>query len=304
MLKRFIAASLALCAGSVALFELDPTLKYELDSDNYRWVGQAIFDPDVEIGTAFVGTSRTWTAVDTSRIARERPEDRPINLGTNWHGRQARWVVIRDLLASKRVERLVVEIYHQEEEDAHPYSRFLGSVFDPPLNQPVPAKQLLSDVTGYYLGAGVRGYYLWYRRLVHGNFHDWRYPGWDQSRGHHTPSTTPEELERFWASIAPEAPRYDVYDDDGLRIREGFLARVSELCRARGVALYFLFVPARNGPLPSPRFLDVLRKYGTPIDLPIDGLYEARLWRDPTHFDDEGTRIFTERLLASPLYAQ
>lgn len=313
MLRRVLAYVLLFGLGSVVWFELDPRLKYNLDSDNYRWVGQAIYEPRFPIGTAFVGTSRVWTAVDTATIARAFPEDQPINLGTNWHGRQARWVVIRDLVNAKPIKRLVVEIFHFEEEDTHPYSRFLGAIDDPPLELwrelAMPAmltdeqpKRLLSDLLGYYLSAWVRSYYLAFRKLWYGPFDSFSYPHWDRSLGHLQTSNTPEEQARFQATIAGEAPRYEVDPDSTRRIPERFLRRVSELCRERGIELYFLFVPGRNGPIPNQRYLEVLGRYGTPLILPLDGLYEARLWRDPSHFTAEGTAIFTRRLLESPLY--
>lgn len=312
-MRRVLAYALLFGLGSVLLFELDPSLKYNLDSDNYRWVGQAIFEPRFQVGTAFVGTSRVWTAVDTASIARAFPEDHPINLGTNWHGRQARWVVIEDLIAQKPIKRLVVEIFHLEEEDAHPYSRFLGAIDDPPLelwrdlnaatlfanNHP---KRLLSELIAYYLSAMVRGYYLWFRKLWYGPFTAFAYPHWDASLGHHQTSNTPEDQARFVASIEGEAPRYEVDPDQTRRIPERFLRNVAALCRQKGIELYFLFLPARNGPIPNPRYLEVLGRYGTPLILPLDGLYEARLWRDPTHFTAEGTAIFTKRLMESPLY--
>lgn len=85
-------------------------------------------------------------------------------------------------------------------------------------------------------------------------------------------------------------------------VRERYLKKISELCKEHGVKLYFLFLPARNGPLPGPHYREVLAKYGELVDVPFDGLYEGSLWRDVNHFNVEGTKLFTNRLLESKLY--
>ncbi len=313
-LARFLLALALLSALSIVAFAVDPSLKYEMKAYPYNWIGQKIFDPHTDMRIAFVGTSRTWTAVETDTINARMPRARAYNLGANWFGRQARWIVVRDLLEQQKLERLVLEVAHEEEYDVHPYSAYLGGPLDLPtqklreldwrqvLGFQRPFKMVLADVIDYYACETVRGFYLWYRRLWHGSIRDQDLRNQDAAFGHHAPSVTAEAQAEFYASIKDVPAHYGAFDDSSTLFRDEYLRKISALCREKGVRLYFLFIPERNAPLPGPRFLALLRELGEPVLLDLDGLFEPELWRDAGHWNGKGTAIFTERLMASSVF--
>jgi hypothetical protein len=315
-LRRFLAALSLLALGSMLMFELDPSLKYEMRAGQYRWMGQKIFDPKTEIDILFMGSSRTWTAVDTIELNRRFPDQIAYNFGKNWHGRQVDYVVLEDLLREKKVKKIALEVYRLEPGDIHPYTKFLAHPWDLSaqdfVNLSLEDVLLLSPRFKFaleiqlqiLLGLPVKSYYLLARRALVGSFREEDLRQTDLSYGHLQPPVTEEDQARFWSEIRDVPEKYDQDDDSDEVILDRYLHHIGELAQRHGVELYFLFVPARNEDAPGPRYRELLDRYGTFVDLRERDLNRFDLWRDSAHLNRKGAELFTERVAASVIYSR
>lgn len=314
-MKRFAYVVVLLVvfgAASIAVFRVDPSLKYEIEDPAYRFIGRQIFVKRGPLDTAYLGTSRIWTAVDTKRINEAHPDQRSVNLGSNWFGRHARLVIVRDLLKSRPPRRLVLEVVHLEPTAEHPYSAALGYPEEVPMDQfarkwgpGTRAKNFREGVSyffAYELGQAVKSYYLLYRRLT-GSYMAEAPTYLDQRFGHHRVEISAEAQQTYWDTIADDPPRYVPYDEKTSTPGEE-LDEIARLCREANVDLWFLFLPERNGPLLGPEHRARLSRLGEIADVSVDDLFDHRLWRDNGHFNVDGVEILTTRVLGSRLYRE
>src|SRR4051812_49048611 len=105
---------------SIWLFERNPELKYQIDQPKYQWIDEQIFhkayDKDLNV---FLGSSHTWYGVDTDLINKTRPDQLSLNFGVNWFGNDTRLILLRDLLAHQKPNRIFIEIGTRDSHGAH-----------------------------------------------------------------------------------------------------------------------------------------------------------------------------------------
>lgn len=315
---KILSIAFLLSLPSIWLFHADPSLKYNMNDTAYRWIGQKIYDPAAKIDTVFMGTSQIWTAVNTQQINTKHPGQKSYNFGSNWHGRHARYVVLRDLLEEKKVKRVVLEVAEKEPDLSHRYSRYLGGFKDysflhlAKVNHLKPRdvlqlsplyKSWVGETFGYLLSLPVKGYYYAGKGLVGLGFEGDDFEERDERYGYRVVHQSLELAEANAKKLAARAPIYSKVARTDVASNDFYVRRIAELCNEKGAELFFLFVPRRNAPAPGPAYKNLLAQLGTLVELPMDELYDHRLWRDYLHLDEEGAAVFTHRLLKSSLYA-
>lgn len=123
------SAAALVFAGLIAFALLLPVLigmtgaitrerSYEIMSEKhgaYAFIGSEIFDKRGDIDVLFIGSSIQWNAVDTPQVQRElsaaigRPA-KVVSFGFNFNGIDVPYVMLRDLLAQRRVRLVVFSI--------------------------------------------------------------------------------------------------------------------------------------------------------------------------------------------------
>lgn len=301
---RSMLWGLVLCtAVSISIFELMPMIKYNHNDRKYLWIREQIFDDSrPSFDTVFVGTSHTWTAVNTATINARFPGQRSYNFGVNWFGVDTKAVIVQDLLERKRVKNLVFEIASYDDANTHEYFRFMAPLknawghaarqwsgvgreqvltLDPKFKDAV--EQSLSVLAPFV----VKGWYFGLReKLARPQMPEGegRNDGW-------------ESVDQVWSFEDPAVTITTVHDENRTISLNPNLTAIIELCRRRGVKLFFPFVPVRNEPLPGPRHVAALAPFGEIIVLDPATYYPAPLWFNPQHLNTRGAAVFTEQLL-------
>lgn len=300
-------AFLLLCGASVALFELQPQLKYNLRDPIYHRLKARIFDPEPRrFDVAFIGSSHIWNAVDTEAINGLHPGQFTYNFGVNWFGNDTKLVIVRDLLEHKPVGSVVLEITGGDDHEWHEYFKSMGTLADArriirTSGAKLTARDFLTlspqfrtemEHTGsLLLPFSVKGLYFAFREYW------WKIP----------PVPTPDH-----AGFLPiksvfnfPDPSFVVADSDDSRsevVLSSSLQEIGRLCRKHKVKLYFLFVPQRNEAYPGQKFLGELKKWGQPVVLDSRRIYPPQLWYNSSHLNTAGATIFTDMLLQSAIF--
>jgi hypothetical protein len=111
------------------------------------WIYERIhFDP-TPIDIVFIGTSRTIAGIDASAVGETIAEAvsnsgtstrafHITNFGISMSGRNLHWLIVRELLESRKVGMLVLEIFENETRKSHPlfvYPAEVSDVLDAPI---------------------------------------------------------------------------------------------------------------------------------------------------------------------------
>ena len=299
---RFIAkVGLFLLLGGVAsvtIFEAAPQLKYFLAGPRYVWIQKKIFDPAVTgYDTVFIGSSRTLNDVDVPLINARRQSERALNLAVPAYGMGTRAIVLRDLLAHKRIGRVLIEAPSAKDilyrHQAFKYlatlrdaARGLGAaqrrvtLADALLLRP-EFKARTEAALEVWLPFFVKGFDAAFRSL-------WvteEAPGLDTTAGY---------MARQGAFYPGRAPA----GEEKARFSEGtYLADLVAICAQHRVPFSFLVVPGWYDREPLKAEVAELAHYGKTI-VPKVELDSPSFWVDPTHLSAAGAKRFTEALLA------
>jgi hypothetical protein len=121
----------------------------------YRCFKKEIVEESGDIDLLFLGASYVWAAIDTPFMqdSLSRALGRPssvLTLAANWRGEELDYVVLRDLLARRRVGMLVVSMpqWPSPLVEPHPMSPYLVGLRDDPA---VRARPLAAEVQAFAL---------------------------------------------------------------------------------------------------------------------------------------------------------
>jgi len=273
-----------------------------------KWIYERIHFDETPIDVAFIGTSHTQSAVD-SRIVeaalRARGQDvHVVNFAVPHLGRDLHWLLVRELLTSRRVRELVVEVQDFEPRAPHPAFQRLGSVGDL-VESPLivntgffdnlarlPRRQL--DL--FMPAMAGRSAFVFSPRGYEGPHWDdtERLHGFDQQRtGTHPAAYLDEQAELL---------RTALHDKERLagrlRLPSGcsvlkhynrfYLDSLLNLARERGVHVTFLYLPFFRGP-EQPLEAALYEPYG-PIVKPQGVLDDVTSWLNVDHLNVSGAR--------------
>jgi hypothetical protein len=310
----FVAGSILGLAAMVALPH-DKFIRYQQLNDGTAptayWIYERIHMDPTPIDVAFIGTSRTGMSVHSRRLE-EDLQRRGITAKTvNFHivknGVNMQYVVAKELLQSRKVKLLVVEMIDWEDRKTHPDFIYLADTKDV-LTAPIfpnvnyfsdllrlPGRQvdLFFETLERRFGWGGSSYVPPYEgpNLDHAEFirtldgvrHERNEthtaPQMEKLRKDQELLITPPLLPASMNNIEFRLPRY-------------YMNRILDLARAHDTGVVFLYTPRYGGPSkPIP-----YQQYANRVELinPWAQLQDYALWTDDTHVNWEGAKRVTD----------
>jgi hypothetical protein len=312
---RFLAAIVVVACvalGSLVLLPDDPYARFAAAAGEnkiylrLRWIYERIHYDATPIDVAFIGTSHTQSAIDSRIVERELKKRgldlHVVNFAIPHLGRDLHYLLTRELLESRTVRELVVEVQDFEPRAPHPAFQRLGSVTDL-LDSPLVIN------TGYAENLARlprRELDLFLPSLVGRDsvrFDAGRYEGphWDDTERLHGFSqlrdgTHPvayldrkaDELREDLVSKEALARRLVMPDGCSLlkRYNRIYLEKLLALARERNVHVTFLYLPFFHGP-DEPTEARYYRFYGDTIT-PRTVLEDPSSWLNVDHFNVVG----------------
>ena len=272
------------------------------DCQTGMWLYERIHENPKPIDIAFIGTSRTMcgiidTLVRDTLHARTGHPHMPANMGVCRNGVNLHALILRDLLAHKHPQYVVVEVHTRMPINSHVHFPMLANAADVLL----PASALNS---GYFEDLTT----MTWTRLTH-----WRdrtlgikrvYPEIlpdpdfsflkvpedvvadslemvkKRERRQKTGSDYPTGLEGWWRSIQDQHP-------------STYYRRMAAMCQAARVPLFFLYLPGYGTSAAKPQEMEFYQTLA-PVLLPPDSIFlNPELFFDPDHLNQQGAHLLS-----------
>ena len=275
-----------------------------------KWIYERIHFDRTPIDIAFIGTSHTQSSINSKLV-----EEALNNNGVDQHvvnfaiphlGRDLHYLLVRELIESRDVKKLVIEVQETEFRAPHPAFQRLADVSDL-LSSPLIVN------TGYFdnvFRLPLRQSVLYFRTLVDNWTGDtpgsvpltYEGPHWDDTYITHG-TDTPRLAKHTAESLREPAEILERNRINKLSVAEKFtlpnqrhsllkrynyfyLEGLLDLARAKGIEIVFLYLPFFHGP-EQPDSADLFRAYGS-ILRPIEILDDPGSWQNADHFNFSG----------------
>lgn len=322
LLVFVLGALLATCA--MTLLPHDKYLRYQSLNDrsapNSYWIYERIHDDPTPIDIAFIGTSRTGRSMNTKRLqddlARQGVNVHAVNFHVVKTGRNMHYAIAKELLSSRKVKLLVLEMTELEDRKPHPDFIFLAdtrNVLFAPLFinaryfadlARLPGRQvdLFLETASQHFG--------W--RTPDFTPPPYEGPNLDRTEALLTLDGVTHSLEGGHTLAQMEAMRIAQDSEvtppvlpaalDWLEYRfpRYYIEHILNMAARNGTRVVFLYLPRYGGPSsPAP----YERLYAKRVGLinPWPALQNYRLWTDAVHLNGPGSRLATDAVAESLL---
>ncbi|MEO0473842.1 MAG: hypothetical protein AAF206_29810 [Bacteroidota bacterium] len=278
--------------GAIMLFILpyDPAFGYTAIDGHCRngnWMYQRIFQSEVAIDVALIGSSQTMCGVNDSLLDVLLPNMRVANLGYCRRGRSLHYAIIEQLMAHKQPSWIILEINPEEDRFSHinfPYIANSEDVLTAPLNQ-----RYMQDIW-----TALQQRFLFWRKKLNGK--------WQEK--HQTAIANHSYLPAGPAAVLdPSRVKGDgrllqkpldgfgqTEYDFSMRLPLYYLQKIADLCRERDIKLGFLYLPSRHHhPEQLPLEQQKYAEWGKVLIPPQEIIQAENSWMDPHHFNDIGS---------------
>ncbi len=284
------------------------------------WAYERIHDDPTPLDVAFVGTSHTLNGVDAAAVDQalaaegaHTPDGRCVvvtNFAIPEYGRNLHWILARELLRSRRVNTLVLEVFENETRKAHPLFSHVADERD------IFGAPLLVNVG--YLPDAVRLPYrqlsLWFESLfpedfgLRRRFDPRNYDGStvDNTRVVNArgialtpPRDKIEALDALKAEARSNArkknlhmmgARFERYE---YAVPRTYVNDILDLARQRGTKVVFLYLPGYGQPAQP---VDMRLYAGHEMLSANDILKRTDYWYDVHHLNAAGASVLSQRL--------
>jgi len=323
-LRRFV---LLFAAGALAgvlgmtLLPHDKYLRYQALNDGTAptayWIYERIHDDPAPIDVAFIGTSRTGLSVHTRRLEDDLQRlgihAKAANLHIVKNGVNMQYVVAKELLESRPVRLLVVEIIEWEDRKPHPDFIYLADPIDI-LEAPLllnlnyfsdlarlPGRQVDLFLQTQLQRHGLRkpdfvpppyeGSNLDHAEYIQ-TLDGVRHPRDERHTAEQMAALRAAQDRAITPALLPAA-----LEQIEFRLPRTYLDRILELARAHGTGVVFLYTPRFGGPPEPPPYARLAGR--AELINPWPRLQDVGLWGDVTHLNWDGAQRLTDFVAAA-----
>lgn len=273
-----------------------------------EWVYKRLYQSEVPVDVAFVGTSMTMCGINDrileERLRKEQGLDVHIaNLGICRTGVNLHWLLVRDLLEEKQPKLLFVEAPQRLTAVGHPHfpylARHLSDVFGAPL---APNAHYFNDVADFawfrWLNTrnGWLGHYERYSTFLEDERHSFMVVADDQVAD---PGLLAEKKAKQMAQTEnpPEGLLTGIAYALDQYAPKVYMERMAQLAAENGTELVFLYTPKHGGATKLPREHAFFQKTAA-LELPPDSVFDRPdLFFDPDHLNQKGAARLTDWLM-------
>jgi hypothetical protein len=308
-------AAIAIGLAAMVVLPQDKYLRYQALNDGTAptayWIYERIHRDPTAIDVAFIGTSRTGMSIHSRRLEMDLDRLGIKAAAANLHivktGVDMQYVVAKELLETRKVKILVVEMLDWEDRKTHPDFIYLADttdvIFAPlfiNLNYfsnlvRLPGRQvdLFFQTQETRFGWSAPSYVPAYEgpHLDHAEFIR-TLDGVRHDRKETHTRAEMEELRKEQERLITPALLPPSMNDLEFRVPRYYMNRILDLARAHRTSVVFLYTPRYGGPQqPAP-----YQRYASRAELinPWAQLQEDSLWADDTHVNWEGAKRITD----------
>ncbi len=314
----------AICIAVMLVLPHDRYIRWQaLRTEAYArlgWSYERIHGDRTPIDIAFIGTSHTLNGVDAAAVSQEiaaegarAPDGRCLtatNLAIPEYGRNLHWIMARELLQTRKVDTLVLEVFENETRKAHPVFEHVADEHD------VLTAPMLVNI-GYFhdiVRLPFRQLSLWLESLYPEDFglKRWFDPrDYDGSTVDNTrvvnangvaltpPRNKTVALSELQAEARSNAGRKNLhmlgarFDKYEYVVPNTYVRDILDLAQRRGVRVVFLYLPGYGQPAQP---VDMRLYDGRKMLFANDILAHTDYWYDVHHLNAVGAAALSRRV--------
>jgi len=213
-----------------------------------------------------------------------------VNFGYCRYGMNIYPVLMKEILRSKKPERLILEVREDENRYSHPVFPYLGDADDIFLATPFFNRDLLEDYANSFVNRCqlLKAQYLWKDTVVPVRTGDFGYMG-----SKDTASKTFMEKVRL-EQLKPKPGLTSIGRFFYMTYPRTYLKRLSDLCVENRIRLSFLYIPEYGSLEKEPKEKYTYVKYGDVLIPPREIFNDPDNWGDENHLNMSGARKLSE----------
>jgi hypothetical protein len=271
------------------------------------WMYRRMFESDLPIEVAFIGTSKTMCDVNDSLLQRRLREEHGIrthiaNLGVCRTGENLHYLIARDLIQQKQPKIVLAEISTHIAANSHFHFPMVANATDVLFPTLVFNDDLLHDMNAFawnrliYHRERALGIDRHYEDILHNPEHSFMQVANDVVAD----SAEMERIKKVrHKKLLSESPSGipGLVNALSTNYPKQYLRRIYDLCQANGTELYFLYLPVYGVPGDRPRDEAFYTKMA-PILTPPDSIFRnPKLHFDYSHLNQRGAALFSDWLV-------
>ncbi len=290
--------------GVLLLLPVNKRMKYEgLENDCFNhamWIHDRIHTNEKPVDIAFLGSSHTINGINDRLIEQHLAELglNAVNFGYCRLGRNLSYVLLKEILAGKTPQYLVLEVREDENKQSHPIFPHMAGTVDVWLAYPFFNKDLLGDIWTHLAYKVDRTQGIIYNGKSKTPFRNQDF-GFATSGDTATMALLDDARVRRSnpkKELAPLKQRYQ------LSYPRKYLRKVVRLCENNGMDIIFLYLPAYGTNQKMPGEYETYLKYGKVLIPPKEIFEDPSNWFDDHHFNQNGSDQFSLWLSAELMH--
>ena len=272
----------------IAILPVDQRLKYQgLRDDCYNhaiWIFDRIYNNPKDIDIAFLGSSRTINGINDQLISDGIGSSEAVNFGYCRFGRNLNLVLLREIIHAKKLKKVVIEVREDEDRFSHPIFPYMARSRDALLPSILVNRVIIGDTWTHlaYKMELIQDLLYQQEPPAPVNREDF---GFGPSEGV-VPAARLEEIEQ--SKSLPVSEPINLVQNFHSSFARSYLRKISKICLARDIEVYFLYLPAYGSFPEKPNEYNTYLKYGKVL-IPPGEIFENRTnWYDENHFNQVG----------------
>ena len=295
---------------SVLFSGIFPEYQLRTSEPKWQWIRAKIFNEERQrLDYVIIGSSMARSAIKPQQLSEELGEKKIWNFAINWFGRDADYIIAKNLLEHHEVEHLLVEMREYPSNNSNHYVKYVVTpeeVWDEVL---FFARHVRSKAMMYQLKAmidEIADLFVRFSRLgiqkMLGGFqvnHE-QLATYNDTGGYFTYDSIRKQKPDFFRDYKDAVTGFPVKKGNASVFHnsreEMYLLKMKQLTEQHDVKLSFVYLPTYLSKLPSEEQFDYFSGMGD-IYLPnLEKLYKIHYWFDNVHLYHEGSIVYTEQL--------
>ena len=274
----------------IVVLPIDKRLKYQgLKDDCFNhgiWIYDRIFNNDKPIDIAFIGSSHSVNGIDDKLISENIQDGEAVNFGYCRLGRNLSYVLLKDLIAEKKIKHLILEVLEDEDRYSHPVFPFVASTCDVLFPNPFFNRDIFSDMWTHFVYKTEILQDIIYHQESEAPLRTEEY-------GYTTSQDTASSIfldEIKQKRSIPKPPMSRLERNFHMSFARKYLSKIYNICKENNIQITFLYIPAYASPLARPKEFETYSKYGKIIMAPRHVLENKNNWYDEGHLNQAGAK--------------
>ncbi|MBS1592798.1 MAG: hypothetical protein JST90_00630 [Bacteroidetes bacterium] len=305
LIKLFLFLALVgISCFSIMMLPVDKRYQYAFSKSDCtpksNYIYHRLYEDSTPIDIAFIGTSHTMCGISDSivhRKLRTHRIDRCLaNLAICRVGRNMDYVIIKDLLKTKRPQLIVLEVKQEEPDLSHPEFGYRADIADVLVPYSIVDVQYFTDFINAFR---VRVSYLQSKLGIKEYDATWEEPSQAIYRQHGVADTAilRRGAQRRWERYYSQ-PRNAWVDSLMLRYPMSYISGIMQMARESHARVLMLYIPNYGYPWHKPRHLSYYRQLADVYLMP-DSFYDNKnYWIEDEHLNADGAAILSDSIAA------